>query len=120
MCGSRCVELNADRSSRAWRFLAHRKATTGAAVLTLAIASAACTLAVGILDQMFWRRLEAGRGLLTLYQQRASAPSFMVLAGPDYRAVREALTGEVDALLPADDAPHLHSSRPERGPMMYM
>ena len=80
----------------AWRFLAHRKTTTGAAVLTLAIAIAACTLAVGILDRMFWRPLEAGRGLVTLYQQRASAPSFMVLTGPDYRSAREALTGEID------------------------
>ena len=80
----------------AWRFLAHRKATTCAAVLTLAVAIAGCTLAAGVLDRMFWRPLDAGAGLVTLYQQRAAAPSFMVLAGPDYRAVREALAGEVD------------------------
>jgi hypothetical protein len=80
----------------AWRFLRRRPTAPAVAVLTLAIAIAVCTLAVGFFDQAFWRPVDSGRNLLTVYNQRPAAPGFQVLSYPDYVGLRDELREDID------------------------
>ncbi|MGB2714016.1 MAG: ABC transporter permease [Vicinamibacterales bacterium] len=82
----------------AWRFLIKRRTATVVAVLTLGVAVAVCTIAVGVLDQAFWRSIAAERGdeLVTVYNSRLSAPQFQVLSYPDYADLRDRLRDGVD------------------------
>jgi predicted permease len=82
----------------AWRFLAKRKTSTAVAVVTLGVAIAIATLAVGIVDQAFWRAANVVRGdeLVTLYNSRPAAPQFQALSYPDYVAARDRLRGDVE------------------------
>jgi putative ABC transport system permease protein len=82
----------------AWLFLAKRRTATAIAVVTLGIAVAISTLAVGILDQAFWRAapVAGGAELITIYNRRPAAPQFQVLSYPDYSDIRDRLRGEVD------------------------
>jgi predicted permease len=82
----------------AWLFLAKRRTATVIAVVTLGIAVAISTIAVGILDQAFWRPapVSDGAALVTLYNSRPSAPQFQVLSYPDYSDIRDRLSKDVD------------------------
>lgn len=82
----------------AWRFLAKRKTSTAIAVITLGVAIALSTLAVGFVDHAFWRAPSDERGdeLITLYNNRSAAPQFQALSYPDYVAARDRLRGDVD------------------------
>jgi predicted permease len=82
----------------AWRFLVKRRTATCVAVLTLGIAVAVCTIAVGLADQAFWRPLAVDRAarLVTLYNSRPAAPGFQVFSYPDYRALHDTLADAVD------------------------
>ncbi len=81
-----------------WRFLMKRKAASVIAVLTLGVAVAVCTLAVGVVDQAFWRPATADRGgdLLTIYNRRVAPPVFQTLSYPDYESLRGRLQDDVD------------------------
>jgi predicted permease len=82
----------------AWRFLLKRRTSTSIAALTLGMAIAVCSMAVGVVDQAFWRAIGVDRGseLVTIYNRRASAPQFQTLSYPDYVDVRDRLTGAAD------------------------
>jgi predicted permease len=82
----------------AWRFLLKRPTSSAAAVLTLGAAVAVCAIAVGLVDQAFWRpvRGAGGRPLVTIYNARPAAPHFQVLSYPDYVALRDQLAGRVE------------------------
>ncbi len=82
----------------AWRFLLKRRTATVVAVLTLGLAVAVCTTAIGLADQAFWRplALDRGAGLVTLYNNRPAAPGFQVFSYPDYQTLHDTLTGDVD------------------------
>ena len=75
----------------AWRFLRKAPVSTPIAVITLGLTVAICSLAAGILDETLWWPLavDANRRLVTLYNQRPSAPQFQVLSYADYADVRE-------------------------------
>lgn len=82
----------------AWRFLIKSRTGTVVAVLTLGVTVAVCTIAVGVLDQAFWRSIavEQGDELVTVYNTRSSAPQFQVLSYPDYADLRDRLQDGVD------------------------
>jgi hypothetical protein len=52
------------------------------------MAVAVCTMAVGVVDQAFWRSngVDDASDLLTVYNRRAAAPQFQTLSYPDYVA----------------------------------
>jgi hypothetical protein len=77
----------------AWRFLRKAWISTALAVVTLGVTVAMCSVAVGLLDETFWRPLMFGNGerLVTIYDTRPSAPQFQVLSYPDYTTVRDRL-----------------------------
>jgi predicted permease len=83
----------------AWRFLLKRRTSTAIAALTLGMAVAVCTMAVGVVDQAFWRSIgvDGGSGLLTVYNRRASAPQFQTLSYVDYVDLRDRMSGAADA-----------------------
>ena len=81
----------------AWRFLIKRPTSTVLAVLTLGITVGLSAIAVGAIDEAFLRSSGAGRGrLVTLYDNRPSAPYYQTLSYPDYLQVRERWRGRVD------------------------
>jgi predicted permease len=82
----------------AWRFLGKARTSTTLAVATLGVTVAMCSVAVGVLDETFWRPLTFANGarLATVYNVRASAPQFEVLSYPDYVLVRDRLQDGVD------------------------
>jgi putative ABC transport system permease protein len=82
----------------AWRFLLKRRVATAVTVLTLGIAVASSTVAIGALDNAFWRSVDApdGGGLLTIYNTRAAAPQYQPLTYDDYTNVRDRLHDRVD------------------------
>ena len=82
----------------AWRFLLKRPTSTAIAVLTLGITIAISTIAIGAIDQAFWRAPDGERGgeLVTIYNSRPSAPFYQTLSYPDYRDVRDRLSDRVD------------------------
>ena len=82
----------------AWRFLLKRPTATAIAVLTLGITVAISTIAIGAIDQAFWRAPDGERGgeLITIYNSRPSAPFYQTLSYPDYRDVRDRLSDRVD------------------------
>jgi predicted permease len=80
----------------AWRFLIKGRTSTIVSILTLGIAIAVSTTAIGLLDQALWRPLGNEENLATLYNARAAAPRFQVLSYPDYAAIRDRIAGRVD------------------------
>jgi predicted permease len=82
----------------AWRFLLKRRTSTAIAVLTLGVTVALSTIAVGAIDQAFWRPADAARGgeLVTFYSSRPSAPFFQTLSYPDYVDIRDRVRDRVE------------------------
>ncbi len=82
----------------AWRFLLKRPTSTVIAVLTLGVTVALSTIAVGAIDQAFWRPADAERGgeLVTFYNSRPSAPFYQTLSYPDYVDIRDRLRDRVE------------------------
>ena len=81
----------------AWRFLLKRPTSTVIAMLTLGITVAIGTIAVGAIDQAFWRPAAgAGGELVTFYNSRPSAPFYQTLSYPDYVDIRDRLRDRVE------------------------
>ena len=82
----------------AWRFLLKQRTATVVTVLTLGIAVASSTIAIGALDSAFWRSVDApdGGALVTIYNTRAAAPQYQPLTYDDYTGVRDRLRDRVD------------------------
>ncbi|HEY7057030.1 MAG TPA: ABC transporter permease, partial [Vicinamibacterales bacterium] len=80
----------------AWRFLIKGRTSTIVSILTLGIAIAVSTTAIGLLDQALWHPLGNEENLATLYNARAAAPRFQVLSYPDYAAIRDRIAGQAD------------------------
>src|SRR5262245_50422161 len=82
----------------AWRFLLKRRTSTAVAVLTLGVAIGVCTIAVGVVDQTFWRAPQGERGgeLVTIYNSRPAAPYYQTISFPDYSEIRDRMRDGVD------------------------
>ena len=82
----------------ACRFLIKRRTATAVTILTLGIAISVCTLALGALDEAFWRSLRSAEGtaLVTFYNTRASVPQFQTLSHSEYTDLRDQLRNDVD------------------------
>src|SRR4051812_42310699 len=80
------------------RFLLKRRTSTAVAVLTLGVAVGVCTIALGVVDQAFWRAApgERGAALVTVYNSRPAAPQYQTLSYPDFVDVRDRLRAGVD------------------------
>ncbi|MGH9409215.1 MAG: hypothetical protein ACRD1V_07150, partial [Vicinamibacterales bacterium] len=75
----------------ACRFLLKQRTATVVTILTLGIAVGSSTIAIGALDNAFWRSVQApgGGSLITIYNTRAAAPQYQPLSYDDYINVRD-------------------------------